>query len=180
MMLTLTSSTIPPPQSAIDPSCVWVCGNMSLRRLSAKGATHNPVPSSSSLTHTLFSCCDGHISRGGILFSLPPRGILPTWLLTHSQGYAASQGYMLPLRGTRGYNATLDQNRDTFCTQNGIRRAPREIGIRLASQSAYTLFEVPIFWGYTPNRIGAYCIPPLVISCTRKERTYHSLAPLCR
>ena len=61
-----TSLTLFLPQSAIDPSRVRVCGNIPLRRLSAEGATHNPEPSSSSLTHTLSSCRAMHTCTSGL------------------------------------------------------------------------------------------------------------------
>ena len=45
-----------------------------MRRLSAKGATQNPVPSTSTLAHKLFSPCDGHVSRLDFIRKKFPHG----------------------------------------------------------------------------------------------------------
>ena len=50
------------PRSAIELRRFQVGAHIPLRRLSAKGATQNRVPSTSSLAHKLFSLCDGHVS----------------------------------------------------------------------------------------------------------------------
>ena len=50
------------PPSAINLHIAQVGGNIPLGRLSAEGATHNPVPSTSPLAHTLSSHRTGHVS----------------------------------------------------------------------------------------------------------------------